>query len=369
MKRMFVMALLVVELLCLLWGCKSRMPLNQCGGSPAPEEMSSQNVSQSGSDGGEEKPSAAVCMGAVSHPIHRIVQLGFMEAADDLGYDGHILGFDESSMQELFDCWLQGAEEHDIGGALCWVGDDSTYEFLKELHGMDVKIVVPHFPHSYEETKDFIDVNICHDLNETTVKAADYIGQTLRANGITSGSIGVSANGPAIIHEDISVFREYMGAHYPEYTVLGTVFEGAETVEAQNKVDAYIRDNPDMVAGYSKTGGGTVAWAAAKELNGREDILAVGYDYTKKNLDVVSEGGAVALIAQPLYDEGYTGLELIDEMLHGKAFNASESLWYQKLDAPLVYPGGEGVHGAAMYYDMYARSEARFGINKQWEGI
>ena len=369
MKRMFVMALLVVELLCLLWGCKSRMPLNQCGGSPAPEEMSSQNVSQSGSDGGEEKPSAAVCMGVVSHPVHRIVQLGFMEAADDLGYEGHILGFDESSMQELFDCWLQGAEEHDIGGAVCWVGDDSTYEFLKELHGMDVKIVVPHFPHSYAETKDFIDVNICHDLNETTIKAADYIGQTLRANGITSGSIGVSANGPAIIHEDISVFREYMGAHYPEYTVLGTVFEGAETVDAQNKVDAYIRDNPDMVAGYSKTGGGTVAWAAAKELNGREDILAVGYDYTKKNLDVVSEGGAVALIAQPLYDGGYTGLELIVEMLHGKAFNASESLWYQKLDAPLVYPGGEGVHGAAMYYDMYARSEARFGINKQWEGI
>ena len=225
---------------------------------------------------------------------------------------------------------------------------------------MDVKIVVPHFPHSYAETKDFIDVNICHDLNETTIKAADYIGQTLRANGITSGSIGVSANGPAIIHEDISVFREYMGAHYPEYTVLGTVFEGAETVDAQNKVDAYIRDNPDMVAGYSKTGGGTVAWAAAKELNGREDILAVGYDYTKKNLDVVSEGGAVALIAQPLYDEGYTGLELIDEMLHGKAFNASESLWYQKLDAPLIYPGGEGVHGAAMYYDLYERSAARF---------
>ena len=126
MKRMFVMALLVVELLCLLWGCKSRMPLNQCGGSPAPEEMSSQNVSQSGSDGGEEKPSAAVCMGVVSHPVHRIVQLGFMEAADDLGYEGNILGFDESSMQELFDCWLQGAEEHDIGGAVCWVGDDST---------------------------------------------------------------------------------------------------------------------------------------------------------------------------------------------------------------------------------------------------
>ena len=361
MKRIFVMALLVVELLCLLWGCKSRMPSIECGGYPPPGEMNAQNVSQNGSAVGDEKRSAAICMGVVSQPAHRIVQLGFMEAADALGYEGYILGLDQGGMQELFDCWLQGAEEHDIGGAVCWVGDDSTYEFLKELHGMDVKIVVPHFPHSYEETKDFIDVNICHDGKVTTVKAADYIGQTLRANGITSGSIGVSANGGCCIsYEDLDVFREHITTHYPEYTVLDPVSEGAEMVEARNKVEAYIRDNPDMVAGYSKTGGGTVAWAAAKELNGREDILAVGYDYTKKNLDVVSEGGAVALIAQPLYDEGYTGLELIDEMLHGKAFNASESLWYQKLDAPLIYPGGEGVHGAAMYYDLYERSAARF---------
>ena len=226
---------------------------------------------------------------------------------------------------------------------------------------MGVKTVVPHFPHPYAETKDFIDVNICHDAKVTTVKAADYIGQTLRANGITSGSIGVSANGGCCIsYEDLDVFREHITTHYPEYTVLDPVYEGAEMVEARNKVEAYIRDNPDMVAGYGKTGGATLPWSQAKELTGREDILVVSYDYTIDNLDVVSEGGAVALIAQPLYDEGYTGLELIDEMLHGKAFNASESLWYQKLDAPLIYPGGEGVHGAAMYYDLYERSAARF---------
>ena len=224
MKRMFVMALLVVELLCLLWGCKSRMPSIECGGYPPPGEMNAQNVSQNGSAVGDEKRSAAICMGVVSQPAHRIVQLGFMEAADALGYEGYILGFDQGGMQELFDCWLQGAEEHDIGGALCWVGDDSGYEFLKELHGMGVKTVVPHFPHPYAETKDFIDVNICHDLNETTIKAADYIGQTLRANGITSGSIGVSANGGCCIsYEDLDVFREHITTHYPEYTVLDPV--------------------------------------------------------------------------------------------------------------------------------------------------
>ena len=78
MKRMFVMALLVVELLCLLWGCKSRMPSIECGGYPPPGEMNAQNVSQNGSAVGDEKRSAAICMGVVSQPAHRIVQLGFM---------------------------------------------------------------------------------------------------------------------------------------------------------------------------------------------------------------------------------------------------------------------------------------------------
>ena len=64
-------------------------------------------------------------------PVYRVVQLGFMEKAEELGYEGHILGLEEGGMQEQYDCWLQGAQEHDIGGAVCWVGGDSAYEFLK----------------------------------------------------------------------------------------------------------------------------------------------------------------------------------------------------------------------------------------------
>ncbi len=365
MKRMIIMVLLVLELVCLLWGCQP-YTTNDCAGSPGPDEMSEQAAAQSKSESAKETRSAAVCMGSISHPVHRLVQLGFMEKADELAYQGHVLGLNEGSTQELYDTWLSGAQEYDIGGALCWVGDDSSYEFLKELHGMGVKIVVPHFPHSYQETKDFIDVNICHDVNETTIKVADYIGQTLREQGITSGSIGLTANGCCVLHEDLTVFRDHMEANYPEYTILDTVYEGAEVVEARNKVEGYIRANPDMVAGYGNTGGSVLSWSSAKELTGRDDILAVGYDYTKQNLDIVAEGGAVALVAQPLYEEGYMALELIDELLNGKIFNTNEALWYKKLDAPLVYPGGEGAHGVARYYDYFSRSEARFGTSSNY---
>ena len=138
MKRVCVFAVILAQLTCLLGlpgGCESR---NAAAPSATP------SVSSSAPAG----PAAAVCMGAVDHPVHRVVQLGFVEAADELGYNGQILGLDRGSWQELSACWLQGAKEYDIAGAVCWVGDDSGYEFLKELHGMGVKIVVPHFPHS-----------------------------------------------------------------------------------------------------------------------------------------------------------------------------------------------------------------------------
>ena len=88
--------------------------------------------------------------------------------------------------------------------------------------------------------------------------------------------------------------------------------------------------------------------------------MVVGYDYTPLNLDVLVDGGVDALVALPIYDSGARSMELIDEMLHGKAFNVSEALWYQKLDAPLIYPGGAGVHDPAYYYDQYTRAEERF---------
>ena len=163
MNRAAAVLLAAAQLTCLLGlpgGCESR---NAAAPSATP------SVSSSAPAG----PAAAVCMGAVDHPVHRVVQLGFVEAADELGYNGHILGLDRGSWQELSACWLQGAREYDIAGAVCWVGDESAYEFLKELHGMGVKTVVPHFPHNYYETKDFIDVNAYADLDQALYDAGE----------------------------------------------------------------------------------------------------------------------------------------------------------------------------------------------------
>ena len=350
MKRVCVFAVILAQLTCLLGlpgGCESR---NAAAPSATP------SVSSSAPAG----PAAAVCMGAVDHPVHRVVQLGFVEAADELGYNGQILGLDRGSWQELSACWLQGAKEYDIAGAVCWVGDDSGYEFLKELHGMGVKIAVPYFPHAYSQTKEFIDVNVHQDYDAAAIETADFIVKALAEKGIRSGDVGISVPGtpqPA----GLQTFRDYMRKTYPEYNILEEVYESAELPAATAKVEALLRTSPDLVAGFGLSGYSAQVWAAAKESTGRRDVVVVGYDYTTENLDVLSGGGVDALISQPLYEAGAEGLALLDQMFCGKVYSTSETVWKQPLDMPLIYPGGVGVHDPARCHDLYKRAQARFG--------
>ena len=349
MKRMTAVILLVIVLLLPIGCGDSSGPVPPC----APEASPDVPVNQS----------AAVCMGSVSHPVHRIVQLGFMEKAEELGYEGHILGLDDALPQELYDCWLAGAKEYDIAGAVCWVGDDSAYDFLKELHGMGVKTVVPHFAHDYMETKDFIDVNLYYDSNALAETVADYLGKKLRNAGIQSGGIGVTVGNLSVSHEKEEAFQQYMANRYPEFTILDIAEEGMDRPD--HSVANYIKDNPDIVAAFGTANTSVQAWAQAKEETGRGDIIVVGCEYILDSLYTLRSGKVDALVAIPLYEDGYTGMELIDHMLHGKNYSASESLWRYNLKPDLIYIGGQGMHDPHIYTDMYTRSKVRFGNSEK----
>ncbi len=352
MKRVSTALLAVAQLICLLCAC---------GGAQAPAPGASQGAPASADFVSKpENRSVGLCIGLTRYPLHQIVQLGFLEKAEELGYEGHVLGLEEGLMQEQCACWLQGAREYDIAGAVCWVGDDSGYEFLKELHGMGVKIAVPYFPHAYSQTKEFIDVNVHQDYDAAAIETADFIVKALAEKGIRSGDVGISVPGtpqPA----GLQTFRDYMRKTYPEYNILEEVYESAELPAATAKVEALLRTSPDLVAGFGLSGYSAQVWAAAKESTGRRDVVVVGYDYTTENLDVLSGGGVDALISQPLYEAGAEGLALLDQMFCGKVYSTSETVWKQPLDMPLIYPGGVGVHDPARCHDLYKRAQARFG--------
>ena len=351
MKRSVFVLLIAAELLAVLCGCAGRVPETAQSAPPA---------SASAVEDAEETRSAAVCMGSISHPVHRIVQLGFMEKAEELGYEGHILGLVEGTTQQLQNEWLLGAKKYDIDGAAFWVGDDASYGIIKELHGRGVKTVAM-FPHDYWTAKDFIDVTVHSDWRQAVLDAGYDLMNRLHETDVLSGEIGFSLAGPGPTFDEIISLYSYLETYYPQYDILNCVYPGAEKESAANKVAEYITSHPNMVGAFGMTGYSAEAWASAKAETGREDIIVVAMDYTPENLEVLQDGGVDALICRPLYEEGAASMDLIDRLLNGQVFNQSEDTWWQRSQTYFIRRDGEGINGVDRYFDMYKRAEMRFG--------
>ena len=83
----------------------------------------------------------------MNHPVHRIVQLGFLKAAKALGYtNAKVIGTEGSDSAEQFAAAEAFAAEGGKG-MLLWAGDSSSYETIAKVAKEGVIVGVPHFKH------------------------------------------------------------------------------------------------------------------------------------------------------------------------------------------------------------------------------
>lgn len=353
MKRFLALVLSLLLVFALLAGC---------GNTNAPAESKEESKQESKEESKEEeKVQIAACMPSINNPVCRIMEMGFLERGEELGYDPVVSGLDEGSIQELITKWTSAVTNGAKGIMLAW-GDDGCYEFCKEMKEDGTYIVVPHFPHEYSDTKDFIDSVLSCQPASYGVESAEFILNKLEEKGITEGSIGITQNSANVTENAAAdAFRDTIIKSGAKFTVLDVVFEGGEVTEGTNKVTAIITSNPDIVAGFGTTGSSPQTWAAAMDNTGKTDLVVIGMDYVEKNVMLVKEGKVAAIVAQPLYDECAASVDRLDELFAGKTFNGSEEEWFVEIDAPVAFVGGSD-HADINYYDaILTRVKAYFG--------
>jgi len=191
--------------------------------------------------------------------------------------------------------------------------------------------------HYYEYTKDFIDKNMSCHAHSYGRNVADYITNELIARGITSGSIGISANSPSVlITPGADGFRQRMDELNTKYEVLELILEGNDISNATQKIVTYINANSDIVAGFGTTGASCQIWNDAMELTGHTELIVVGIDYTELNIELVSNGQITAIVCQPLFKEAEACAQALYDLNNGVVFNTSEDTWFEELDAPIA---------------------------------
>ncbi|MCL1854923.1 MAG: sugar ABC transporter substrate-binding protein [Clostridia bacterium] len=304
----------------------------------------------------------AIAQGVMNHPVHRIVQLGFLKAAQELGYtNARVIGTEGTDPAEVYSACDDFAAEGGKG-LMLWAGDDSAFPTLNRMAAEGVVVGIAHFKFVKEDGSlpDGLSFNMACDPVLYGKQSAEIMAKTLDGK---EGSLAITLNTKNITENaaDDSFRAEWeaLGATYnlAGIKVLDTEMEGGVMDEATAVNLAIIQANPDIIGAFGTTGNSPITWSEAATRAGKADgeIAIIGMDATEGNLDALESGKVLALVAQPLYQEAYQIMEYLDKVLRGEEV----PLWTD-LEAPIVTKDGEGPNGLQFHRDIAAQVETFF---------
>ena len=250
------------------------------------------------------------------HPVHRLMQAGFLDKCKELGYKCEVVG-DPSATNWDIPATLPLAEaalSHTKFNAVGVYGPDpAIYSYITKLGKEGLPVVTWHVLPP-EGTVDGLKAAAAQDIAAAGNNAAIALGDKLGGKGTIALTQGASNDTENAMSD---AFRKTIAEKYPDIKVLETQMEGFEPSAAEGKAIAILQGNPDVNAAFGTTGNSIQTWSGAARKAGR-DVAIIGMDYIRQNLDLVKSGAAYGIVAQPLYEESAKVAELLGALAKGE---------------------------------------------------
>ena len=273
------------------------------------------------------------------HPVHRLMQAGFMDECKKLGYVCEVVGdpsatnWDIAATIPLAEAALSRTKFNAVG---VYGPDPAINSYITKL-GKDYPIVTWHVLPA-EGSVQGLKAATGEDIVNAGENAAIAIGEKLGGKGTVAVTQGASNDTENAMSD---AFRKTIASKYPGIKVLDTQMEGFEPSAAEAKAVAILQGNPDVNAAFGTTGNSIQTWSGAAHKADR-NIAIIGMDYIRQNLDLVKSGAAYGIVAQPLYEESAKVADLLGELAQGKKVTYLNPLPAKVITAADLAP----------YYDM-----------------
>jgi len=257
----------------------------------------------------------------IEHPVIRIMMLGFLEACkdNDVLCEYHVgSGFEDSAYLEKLDQAIA------LGSTGMLVSSYGPHRPLA-IEGMKqgIPMVSFHTPLVEGEMEGLL-AWVATDVTDYAQRTAVAMAEKLQC----TGPIALTQNTFNDVENEASrAFTEKMKELCPTVEVLAPDIEGGDAPAAIAKVSAILLAHPDLKGAYGTTGGSATSWGKAVEQAGKQpgEIVIIGMDYTRENLDLVKAGWVYALVGQPIYEETYRCVELLVANLKGEKVEFSNT--------------------------------------------
>jgi ribose transport system substrate-binding protein len=250
------------------------------------------------------------------HPVHRLMQAGFLDECKTLGYTCEVVGnpsatnYDVAASIPLAEAALSRTK---FGAVAVYGPGPEIFPYIGKLGQEGLPVVTWHVLPP-EGSVPGLKAATGEDIPAAGANAAVAMGEKLGGKGTVALTQGSSNDTENVMS---SSFRETMAAKYPDVKILETQMEGFEPSAAEAKAVGILQANPDVTGAFSTTGNGVQTWSGAARKADRE-VVIIGMDYIRQNLDIIKSGAAYGLVAQPLYEEGAKTAELAAALAEGK---------------------------------------------------
>lgn len=328
-KKLFLFCFIVSLSLILMVACSNNTSNDNNDSTSNIEEVEKDSNIEENEDTNGDKPYIAIISKGFQHQFWQAVQNGAEKAAEEFNVEITFEGPDNESQVDKQMEMLQAALDRNpdaIGFAA--LDSQAAAPLLETANSRGIPIIA-------------FDSGVESDIPLTTASTDNYAAAAEAAHRMAE-LIGEQGKVALVVHDQVSVtgverrdgFVDTIKEEYPNIEIVDTQYGGGDHLESTNLAKTIIQAHPDLAGIYGSNEGSAIGVVnAVTELGKQGDIVVVGFDSGKQQIDAIQNDVMAGAITQNPEGIGYETVKAAVETLNGKEVEISIDTgyyWYDK---------------------------------------
>lgn len=275
-------------------------------------DTSDDATADEGDDGGDIY--VALVSKGFQHQFWQSVKEGAELAAEEFGVEITFEGpEDESQVDKQMEMFRNALDRDPDAIGFAALDSQASAPLLEETVERDIPVIA-------------FDSGVDSDIPLTTASTDNYEAAALAAEKMAE-LIGESGKVAVIVHDQTSVtgverrdgFVETIENDYPDIEIVDIQYGGGDHLESTDLTKAIMQAHPDLSGVYGANEGSAIGVInAVREMGKEGEIVVVGFDSGKQQIDAITDGVMAGAITQNPVGIGYETVKAAVEALEGK---------------------------------------------------
>lgn len=263
---------------------------------------------------GDEKYVAIVSKG-FQHQFWQAVKQGADEAAEEFGVKVTFEGpEDESQVDKQIEMLQAALDKKPDAIGFAALDSKAAIPLLEKADGDDLPIIA-------------FDSGVDSDLPLSTATTDNKAAAALAADKMAEAIDG-KGKIALVVHDQTSVtgvdrrdgFVERIESEYPDIEIVDTQYGGGDHLKSTDLAKAIISAHPDLKGIFGSNEGSAIGVVnAVRELNKSGDLVIVGFDSGKAQIDAIKDGLMLGAVTQNPVGIGYETVKAAVAAMKGES--------------------------------------------------